>query len=226
MPTTGEVVAGRLQLLYDRIINLIPSLVVAIIILILGWLIGSVLGGLVEKILDAIKIDSLANSLGLDKLSERTGKKLSISRFGHWLVKWFFIVASFLMAADILKLEQVASFLLDRVIPYFGHVIVAVAILLIGTVAANFLQGVVRHTLAAGGLHTSDTLALVTRWSILIFAILAAISELQVASDFVQDLFRAIIAMLAIAGGIAFGLGGQHHAKKVLDVIEDDVTKK
>src|SRR3989344_1860225 len=226
MPTTGEVVAMRVQELYDKLFAFIPNLALALVALILGWLIGSVLGGLAEKILDTLKIDSLANSVGLDRLSARTGKKLSISAFAKWLVKWFFIVASFLIAADLLNMPQVGSFLLEKVIPYFGHVIVAMAILLIGTVAANFLQGVVRHALQAGDLRTSDALSLVTRWSIMIFAILAAIAELQVASAFVQDLFRAIIAMLAIAGGIAFGLGGQGHAKKVLDAVEDDVTGK
>ena len=140
-------------------------------------------------------------------------------------MKWFFIVATFVAAADILGLSQVGAFLYGEVIPYFGNVIVAVAILLIGMIAANFLHGVVKHALQAGGLRTSDTLALITKWAILIFALLAALSELRVASDFVQDLFRAFVAMLAVAGGIAFGLGGKEHAKKILDAIEDDVTK-
>lgn len=224
--STGEVIAISLQGLYDRIVGFVPVLVVAVVVLILGWLVGAGLGSLVQKILEAIKIDSLANTLGLDRLSARTGKKLSVAAFGNWLVKWFFIVATFVAAADILGLSQVSSFLYSQVIPYFGNVIVAVAIMLIGTVAANFLQGVVRHSLHAGGLHTSDTLALITKWAVLVFAFLATLSELRVASDFVQDLFRAFVAMLAIAGGIAFGLGGKEHAKKVLDAVEEDLTEK
>ena len=225
MPT-GEIIAVSLQGLYDRIASFVPVLVVAIIVLILGWLVGIGLGNLVQKLLEAVKVDNLANSLGLDKLSVRTGKKLSISMFGNWLVKWFFIIATFVAAADILGLSQVSTFLYGQVIPYFGNVIVAVAILLIGMVAANFLQGVVRHSLHAGGLHTSDTLALITKWSVLVFAFLAMLAELGVASEFVQDLFRAFVAMVAIAGGLAFGLGGRDHAKKILDEVEKDVTGK
>lgn len=225
MPTP-EIVAISLQGLYDRLAMFVPSFIVAIIVLILGWMIGSALGGLVQKILETVKIDSLANTVGLDKLSERTGKKLSISAFGNWLIKWFFIIATFVAAADILGLSQVGAFLYGEVIPYFGNVIVAVAIMLVGMVAANFLHGLVRHALQAGGLRTSDTLALITKWAVLIFAFLAALAELRVADAFVKDLFRAFVAMLAIAGGIAFGLGGRDHAKKVLDAIEDDVTGK
>lgn len=225
MPT-GQVIAVSLQGLYERLISFVPVLVIAIVVLILGWIIGGGLGSLVGKILEMIKIDNLANTLGMDKLSARTGKKLSIAAFGNWLVKWFFIVATFVAAADILGLSQVSSFLYAKVIPYFGHVIVAVAIMLIGMVAANFLQGVVRHSLHAGGLHTTDTLALITKWAVLVFAFLAVLSELGVATSFLKDLFRAFVAMLAIAGGLAFGLGGRDHAEKILDSIEKDLSEK
>src|SRR3989338_1674879 len=225
MQTTGDVVATSLQGLYDKLAAFLPVLVVGLVVLILGWIVGIGLGNLVGKLLEMLNVDNLANSLGLDKLSERTGKKLSVAAFGNWLVKWLFIIATFVAAADIFGLSDVSKFLHGDVLPYFGSVIVAVAVMLIGMVAANFLQGVVRHSLAAGGLHTSDTLALITKWAILIFAFLAALAELHVASAFVTDLFRAVVAMLAIAGGVAFGLGGKEHAKKVLDHLEKDMSK-
>ena len=222
----GEVIAVSLTGLYSKMIGFIPELLVVIIVLIIGWLVGGGLGNLVQKVLEMIKIDNLANTLGLDRLSARVGKKLSVAAFGSWLVKWFFIIATFVAAADILNLNQVSAFLYGEVIPYFGNVIVAVAILLIGVVAATFLQGVVRHSLHAGGLHTSETLALITKWAVLIFAFLAALSELKVASDFIKSLFQAVLAMLAIAGGLAFGLGGRDHAKKFLDSVEKDMNGK
>src|SRR3989344_5361064 len=203
MPT-GEVIAISLQDLYTRIVTFVPNLVVGIVVLILGWIVGI--------------------GVGLDRLAQRMGRKLSVASFGNWLVKWFFIVATFVAATDILNLPQVSNFLYVQVIPYFGNVIIAVAIMLIGAVAADFLQGVVRHSLHAGGLNTSDTLGLITKWAILIFAFLAALDQLGVASSFVQDLFRAVVALVAIAGGIAFGLGGKDHAKKALDEIEKDIS--
>jgi len=62
-----------------------------------------------------------------------------------------------------------------------------------------------------------------TKWLILIFTVIAALSQLQIATSFLQDLFRAVVAMFAIAGGLAFGLGGKDHAKKWLDAIEDSL---
>lgn len=225
--TYQSTVLTSLSDLYDRVIWVVPNILAAIIVLILGWLLGSLLSGFVKKILDAIKIDHLANSLGLSNLSDRVGKKLSLAAFGGWIIKWFFFLGSFIAAADILGLNDVSVFLYDRVLAYAAQVIIAMAILLLGILAANFFSGLVGSSVKASGLSASShALAAIAKWAIVIFSVIAALSQLQIATDFLQDLFRAIVAMLAIAGGIAFGLGGRDHAKKVLDEVEGNLTKK
>ena len=102
-------------------------------------------------------------------------------------------------------------------------VLSAAAILLVGTMVARFLSGLVRHSVQAAGLASADMLAAVTQWSIMVFTVLATLNQLQVAKEFVGTLFTGIIAMLAIAGGLAFGLGGKEHASKVLNKIERDI---
>jgi len=220
-----EVLSASLSSLYDRLVTFLPVLLLAVLVLVFGWAFAILLGRLVGRILRVIRIDELADRLGLERLSERVGRKLTVSGFGNWIVKWFFLVAVFVAAADILGLEQVGEFLFGSVLPYIANVVVAVAILVIGVVAADFLQGLVKHTLQASKLGSFDMVVTITRWAVLIFAFLAALSQLRVASDFIQDLFRAVVAMLAIAGGIAFGLGGKDHAKAVLDHISKDLRK-
>lgn len=215
-----------LTTLYDKIAAFLPNFVVAVVVLILGWIIGSFLGKLVQKVLEMIKIDTAADQLGMQALSERSGKKLSLSSFGGWLVKWFFFIGSFIAAADILNLTGVTTFLYEDVLGYAGHVVVAMAILLLGILAANFLSGVVSTSVKASGLASSGSLTAITRWAVIVFTILIVLSELQIASSFLQDLFKAIVAMLAIAGGLAFGLGGKDHAKKWLDHVEEGLTRK
>ena len=112
-----------------------------------------------------------------------------------------------------------------QVIPYFGSVIVAVAIMLVGSVAANFLHGLVRHALQAGGLRTSDTLALITKWAILVFTFMAALVQLSIAPDLIRVLFTGLVAMLALAGGLAFGLGGRDQASRFLDRLRRDISE-
>ncbi len=220
-------IVNALQALYVKVAAWLPNLIAAIIVLILGWVIGVFLSKLVKKILEAIKLDHLANQLGMQQLSEKADHPLSLAAFGGWLIKWFFFLGSIMAAANILGLNQVTDFFNNQVLTYAGNVIIAVAILFLGILAANFFSGVVRSTVKASGMHSSaHALAAIAKWAIVIFSIIAALSQLQIATEFLQDLFRAVVAMLAIAGGLAFGLGGRDHAKKVLDKVEENFTHK
>ncbi|SRR5258708_5855905 len=224
--TYQSTIVDSLQSLFYRIVGFLPNILAAIIVLLVGWMIAIFLAKVVQKFLVTIKIDSVANRLGLEHLARRAGRHLSVSGFGEWLVKWFILIAVFIAAADILGLTQVSLFLYGKVFPYFGNVIVAVAILMIGIIAANFLGDLVKGTMAAGELHGGDAMSAVTRWAIIIMAVLTALSQLNVATGFIEQLFTAVVAMFAIAGGIAFGLGGKDHAKKVLDNIERDFNTR
>jgi hypothetical protein len=225
-PAYGGAVESSLRNLYEKIILFLPNVVIAAVVLLVGWLLGSFLAKMVRRGLEMAQVDTAGDRIGFDKLSARTGRPFKISRFIQWVIKWFFFLASFIAAADILGLDQVTAFFYDQVLGYAGHVVVAMAILLLGIWAANFFSGIVEGTLRAGDVQSSKTLATLTRWSILIFAIIAALSELQIARDFLQDIFRAVVAMLAIAGGIAFGLGGRDHASRILNKVENDLGKR
>jgi hypothetical protein len=215
-----------LQGLLDRVTAFLPNLLAAIIILIVGWLVGIFLSKFIVKVLDIIRVDEVADKLGLDKLSERTGKKLSIAKLGGWIVKWFFFLGSFIAAANVLNLNEVSQFLYEQVLPYGGHVIVAMAVLLLGILAANFFSDIVGSSVRASGFEKGHALASITKWAIMAFAVITALSELQIGQVFLQSLFQGVVAMLAIAGGLAFGLGGKDHAKKVLDSAEDTLSKE
>lgn len=223
--TYQETVWQALQQLYTKVVSFLPNLLVAIIVLILGWLIAIFLSKLVLKVLEVVKIDVLADQLGMKNLSEKVGKTLSLSKLGAWLVKWFFFLGSFIAAAEILGLSGVSSFLFSDVLSYAGNVVMAMAILLLGLLAANFFSGLINHTVKASGWQYGGSLGAITKWAILIFTIIAVLSQLRIANEFIQDLFRAVIAMVAIAGGIAFGLGGKDHANKALDKIEEHLTR-
>ncbi|HMQ01862.1 MAG TPA: hypothetical protein PKD79_02205 [Candidatus Doudnabacteria bacterium] len=212
--------------LYYRMIQFLPNILAAVIVLLLGWIVGMFLGNLLKRALMSIGIDGLGDQLGLKRLSERSGRNIRVSGVVQWIVKWFFILASIIASAEILGFSNITNYFYSDVLGYAVHVIIAMVIILLGMLAANFLGDVVQGTVKAGGFATANMLGSLTRWAIMIFAIIAALSELQIAQAFLQDLFRAVIAMLAIAGGLAFGLGGKDHARKVLDHVEDGISHR
>lgn len=220
-----DVVQSSITNLYDQVIQFLPNLIAALIVLLVGWAIGLFLGNIIKKGLQSIGIDGLGDQLGLKRLAERSGHSIRISAIVQWIIKWFFILASIIAAADILGLTTVSNFFYSDVLGYAGHVVIATAILLLGLLAANFFSSLVEGTVKAGGFESSRMLGSIARWAITIFAIIAALSELQIAESFLNYLFMGVVVMFAIAGGLAFGLGGQDHARKVLDYVQRGINK-
>ena len=202
------------------VISFIPSLIGAVIVLIIGLIIASALKTLVEKVLDAVKLDNLLRKIDVEKFFQRAGVALNSGKFFGALVYWFFAIVFILVAADILRLEGLSQFL-RQVVLYVPNIILAALIMLATIVVANFLRNVVKTSVAGAKLHASKFLGTATWWATVIFGILAALIQLGIAPALLNTIITGIVAMFAIAGGIAFGLGGKDYAAYLVNKLKE-----
>lgn len=221
----GEAVLTPLQTLWTRFLIFLPSLIGAIVILLVGWLIAVGLDRLVTQILKQIKLDSLLNKAGMRTLLSKGGFRLEFSDFFGNLVRWVVLLIAFLAAADVLGLSEVAI-ILNNILAYLPSIFVAMAILLLGVLAAHFFAGVVRGTVGAARIRAANFLGAFTKWVIYIFAILAALVQLGIAAVIIDRLIIAIFFAAAVALGLSFGLGGQKTAAKLLEEVHDEFRHK
>ncbi len=96
---------------------------------------------------------------------------------------------------------------------------VAAIIALVGFVFARLAYDVVLASTREISKEGSQTIASITRWAIITFVLLGVLNQLGVAQDLIKILFTGFVAMVAIAGGIAFGFGGQKAASEFIDVL-------
>lgn len=221
--TWTEIVTASLQTLWSGFIGFLPNLLGAIIVFIIGWLIASVLGKLTIQVIRLLRIDNILEKIGFKKSIERANLKLDSGKFLGEIVKWFFIIVFLMAATDILNMSQVTEFL-RQILLYIPHLIVAILILLAAVLIANFLQKLVKASVEAAGLKSANFLATVTKWAILVFAILAALLQLGIVPSLIQTIFTGVVAALVISAGLAFGLGGRDLATQILNKIKKDVS--
>ncbi|MFH0912063.1 MAG: hypothetical protein V1807_00120 [Patescibacteria group bacterium] len=221
----GTAVLTPLQDIWYRFLVFLPNLVGALLILIIGWIIANGLDRLVTQILKQIKLDAALNKIGFRNFFRKAGVDFETSDFIGGLVRWTIILIAFLAAADVLGLAKVTDFL-NQILNYVPNIFVAVAIMLIGMLAANFFAHVVRGAVGVAHIRSANFLATVTKWVIWIFTILIALNQLGVASVIINYLMMAIFFMIALAGGLAFGLGGQKAASEALDDMRKEIRQR
>lgn len=218
-----DVIQQSFYALLSGVISFIPALLFAVIIFIIGWVIGVWIGWIVEQVIKAARVDQALRSAGVDDVVSRAGFSLNSGAFLGALVKWFVILVFLVASLQVLGLTQVNLFLQQIVLFYLPQVIVAVLIILVAAVLAEVVQGVVTGAARAAGIVSAGFAGTIARWAIWIFAILAAMQQLQIAPGLVQTLFTGIVVALALAFGLAFGLGGQESASKFLDRVREDM---
>lgn len=223
LQTWGDVVVASLQQVWSSIANFLPLLIGALIVFLVGWIVAVALGKVVGQIVKALKVDKLLMQLELEKPIERAGWKLDSGAFIGGLVKWFLIVVFLLAAVNILGLTQVSGFLRDVVL-YIPNVIVAALILVIAALVAGAVEHLVRGSVEAAG-YKGSFVGVVARWAIWIFALVAALFQLGIATALLQTLVTGFVAVLVLSFGLAFGLGGRDAAASFLHRIKGDLHK-
>jgi hypothetical protein len=221
----ADVIAGSLQGLWIGVVSFLPNLLGAIIVFIVGLIVAAALGALVERIFEAVKLDSMLAKLGVQPYFERAGVRLRGSRFLGQLVNWFLIVAFLLAASDILGLQALSAFLRD-VLFYIPNIVVAVLIMLAAIVLANFLRRIISASVMGAKLGSGGALGTLAWWSVVIFGLLAALVQLNVAPSIINSLITAVLAMFALAGGLAFGLGGKDYAAHLLTKLREQTERR
>lgn len=220
-----EVTLSSLQKLWGQVIAFLPSLIGALIIVIAGLIVAWCLRLIVERIINALKIDVLLKKLGVGAYIERAGLHLNSGKFLGLLVYWFFIIVFVLAATDVLGLWGVSTFLRD-VLSYIPNIIVAVLIMLAAVLLANFLRGLVRASVTSAKLHASKFLGSLAWWTIVIFGFLAALIQLGIATSILNTIVTGFIAMVALAGGLAFGLGGKDYAAHLIEKFREQTEER
>ena len=222
--TIADLFVSSFEQIWAGLLAFLPRFLGAAFILIVGWAIAVGIGKLVEEILKTLKLDGLVERAHLGKMFEHAGIKIHLSVFFGWLVKWFFVTVFLVTATDILGWVEITEFL-RTILLYIPNVIIAMVILVAGVVLGNLVGRVVEHSVEAAQFESGPMVGSLSRWALIVFSFLAALHQLSIAAELIDVLFTGFVAMLALAGGIAFGLGGRDEAGRLLERLRRDLTK-
>ena len=209
--------------LWQGFVMFLPKLIGAIIVFVIGWFVSVGIGKLVAEILKRLKFNSIFERGGWKEALEKAELKVDPSGFVGAIVKWVLVIVFLLAAVEILGMNQFAAFL-TRVLAYLPNVIVAALILVVAVIIADILEKVIRVTVEGMKVGYGRLVANIAKWAIWVFAILAVLMQLKIAVELILTLFTGFVVMIAIAGGIAFGLGGKEMAGEILRDLKNKLS--
>lgn len=212
----GAALTTSLATALSLFLGAIPRIIGFLVIIIIGWLISGALAAGVAALLRAVRFNDLAQSSGFAGFVRNMGIRKDSSGLLADIVKWFVRLIVLVVAFDALGLPAVSQ-VLQQFLLWIPNLVVAVVVLVIAGLAANALGNLIRGATAQAGFDNPDLLATIARVAVWAFGIVVAVNQIGIAQALVNTLFMGFIGALALAAGLAFGLGGRDTAGRIVD---------
>lgn len=204
-------ISGPAIAMLTTILSMIPNIIIGIVLVLIGVWLGKVIGRLVAQLLEKLGFNGVFKYLGISSLEAAPGK-VTISQIVGRVVQTVIILLFVVEALQIVKL-QVLVVLTTAIIAYLPNLLVAIIIIGLGLFLGNFVQ-----KLLVDVVHKNfHVLSLIAKYTIITLSLFMALDQLGVAGSIVNAAFILILGGLALAFGLAFGLGGREFAASWLD---------
>ncbi len=204
----------------NDILTMIPNIAVAIILVMIGLWLGKWLKSFTADLLKRIGFDSYFKGMGASGAAKRP-TSLSISEIVGYIVQVIVVLLFVAEALNVVKLDFFVD-LARGVIAYLPNVIAAIVILGVGLWLGSLAKKVLSSILQG---DSSNVLATVAKYAIITIAVFMALDQLGVAPAIVNAAFILTLGGLALAFGLAFGLGGKNFASKYLTKFDEKIEK-
>jgi hypothetical protein len=226
-----EIISEALKGFWISFINFIPNLLVAIIVFIIGWIVAVIIAKIISQILQRLQFNRLFEKASWREALEKAEIKVNPAEFIGAIFKWVLVILVILISLQILLGLQDLSdnpfkLLLDKFLIWIPNFVVAIVIFVVAVIVADLLDKIIVASVNRIGVEYVGMLGIIVRWIIYILAGLAILNQLEVAPALINTLIIAFFGMIALAFGLAFGLGGKDTAAKLIEDLRRKIAEK
>jgi hypothetical protein len=211
-----DIFLSSLNQFWVELVHFVPKLLAAMVILFFGWLVAKAVRIGVKRILELTHFDTFAQLSGLEEFMRSANYKVTLSGIISEVVYWLVILLFVITGANSLGLNEVAA-LLKELASYLPHIIVAILVVIFGTLFARFINRLVFAWLHSIKFEQALIISTSAEYCIQILAIFIALEQLGIGMQLIHSLFVIVFGAVFLALAIAFGLGGRDWAAKVID---------
>ena len=197
------------------IVAVLPDLGMALLLLIAGWLVAKLVRRLAVRALRALRVDELAERAGFDDFLVQGGVDVTTVTLIAGTVYWLILAGVFVALLEALGLPT-AGLLLARLSAFVPNLVLAIGILVFGSLLSRVVGGLVFSYLSNIGSAAAEPIGALARYALLVFVLFMAAEQLAIQTTVLVSAFQIAFAAVCLAAALAFGLGGREWAAQVI----------
>jgi len=200
---------------WSSVVAVLPDLILALILLIVGWLFARLLRRIAIRLLRAARVDEIAERSGIDDFLVQGGVEITTVSLIAGALYWLVLAAVFITLLDALGLRT-ADILLERITVFVPNLVMAIGILVFGSLLSRVIGGLVFSYLSNIGSSAAGPIGALARYALLVFVVFMAAEQLAIRTEVLVSAFQIAFAAFCLAAALAFGLGGRDWAQQVI----------
>jgi len=193
-----------------------PRVLAAIAVLLIGIVVAKALKNLLVKVLETLRVSRMIQNTPVEMFLKNADVTSKIEVFLGRIFYWILILVVLHTTVSMLGLEPVSQ-VLNQLLTYLPDVFSAVMVLFVGVLLAGLTEGIIKGAIKSIDGKSARLLGKISSYMVITISILAAISELGIASEFIYILFIGFVTTLTLGIGLALGLGGKDLVGRILD---------
>lgn len=214
-----DIFLSSLNQFWIELVNFVPKLLAVVVILFFGWLVAKMVRIGVKRLLEITQFDAFAKRSGLESFMRSANFNVTLSGIISQVIYWLVILLFVITCANSLGMTEVAM-LLRELASYLPHIIVAILVVIFGTLFARFINRLVFAWLHSIKFEQALIISTSAEYCIQILAIFIGLEQLGIGMQLIHALFVIVFGAVFLALAIAFGLGGKDWAAKVIEQAE------
>lgn len=194
----------------------VPRLVGALLLLVLGSALAKAIKRAIVSILETLRVSKVIRKTPLEHFlaNAEFGQKVEevVGSIVYWLLM-LIVLQTVVATLGLVPVTQV----IDRILSYIPNILSAILVLFLGVLLAGVVESLVKGSIKSIDGKSSRLLGKISSYLVVTIAVLASVSELGIASEFIMILFVGFVTTISLGAGLALGLGGKDVVSKVLD---------
>lgn len=215
MSETSGLLAS-LERQWNAFVAALPDVALAFVLLFVGWLVAKLVRRLAVRFFRAIRLDVLAERAGIEDFLIQGGVQFTAVTLLASALYWMILFGIFITLLDALGVDA-AGDLFARMVNYLPNLLLAVGILVFGSLLARIVGGLVYSYLSNIGSTAAEPISALARFGLLGFVLFTAAEQLAIESRVLVSAFQIAFSALCLALALAFGIGGRDWAASVID---------
>ncbi len=192
-----------------QIVAYLPTLILACMLLGLGYVLARLVSVVVTRLLQLMGFDRLLSRTAVQTLLERSGTKQKISEILGMIGFWIIFLVFLIQASDTLSLTMVSD-ALTSIAYYIPKVGIAVLVLVLGLIAANFVRELITMTCSSAGITHGTMVAQAVYVAVVLLIVVTAIDALGINTELLNNTIVILLAGLIGGAALSFGLGSRN----------------